>query len=58
MKQAEVFIQDFFCGILTEDEDVIITYKVVHLYVCTIHCTDSNCTVKHELHVTGTAGLL
>jgi len=45
----------FFNG-ETEDEDVFVTDFFLHFNVGAVECTDGECAVQGELHVTGTRG--
>lgn len=40
-----------------EDEEVLLAGLLSHLNVGSVHCTDGESTVQHELHVAGARGL-
>ena len=45
-------------GTHTEDYAVFIPYLLMNLYISTVHSSQGNSTVHHELHVTSTGSLL
>ena len=49
-------LDDFLTG-FAEDVDVVIAYQVVDLHVGSVHGSQGNGSVQHELHVSGSAGL-
>ena len=50
-----IVIDNLLTG-LTEDIDIILTYQLADLHICTIHSTKCHSTVKHKFHVSGSAG--
>ena len=53
-----VFIIDDFVRGKTEDKRIFFSYFLHDLHICTIHGSNGECTIKHELHITGTGCFL
>ncbi|SCH33629.1 Uncharacterised protein [uncultured Clostridium sp.] len=52
-----LIIDNLVCA-QTEDKGVFLTHLFYHFHICTVHGSDGQGSVQHELHVTGTGRLL